>query len=122
MACFLVPAAEAVIVGVSSKKVKKNEKTHVEGKIPFSRKLGWLWKLLAVGSFLSMLEHIYHGEIVPYFPFLTNLTSASKRISMLKEMATEGVAMAVVMTLIWAVALVVVHFYEKAKVRKSNEA
>ena len=121
MACFLVPAAEAVIVGVSSKKVKKNEK-HTEGKISFSRKLGWLWKLLAVGTILSMCEHIYNGEIVPYFPFLTGLKSASARITMLKEMATEGLAMAAIMTLVWGVALLVVHFVEKAKARKTERA
>ena len=64
MACFIVPAAEAVVTAAASHAVKKMEKESAEAhtdnvekvirekKIPFSRKLGWLTKLLAGGSIL----------------------------------------------------------------------
>lgn len=83
MACFVVPAAEAVITTVASKIIKSkeisektevmNEKVHLDGKktIPFSKKMGWLNNMLWGGSALLAFEHLWHGEIVPYFPFLS---------------------------------------------------
>ena len=70
MACFLVPTAEAIVTGVVSKVEKKNEAA-VEGKIPFSRKLKWLKNMLWGGAALLAYEHVWHGEVVPWFPFLT---------------------------------------------------
>ena len=70
MACFLVPTAEAIVTGVVSKVEKKNE-VAVEGKIPFSRKLKWLKNMLWGGAALLAYEHVWHGEVVPWFPFLT---------------------------------------------------
>ena len=72
MACFLVPTAEAIVTGVVSKVEKKNEAA-VEGKIPFSRKLKWLKNMLWGGAALLAYEHVWHGEVVPWFPFLTAL-------------------------------------------------
>ena len=83
MACFLVPAAEAVITTVAAKVIKSREKDEAvelsladgivqdAGRIKFSSKLGWLNKLLWGGSALLAFEHVWHGEVVPFFPFLT---------------------------------------------------
>ncbi len=119
MACFLVPAAEAVVAGVSSKVIKKNEK-HDDGKIPFSTKLGWLVKMSSFGSILLLFEHIWHGEVVPFFPFLTNAVNAEDRKEMLAEMGTTGVLMAVLITVVWIGMLVAVKRVEMAdkKVKK----
>ncbi len=118
MACFLVPAAEAVIAGVSKKSVKKHEKKE-SGKIPFSKKLGWLVKMSGLGAVLLAFEHIWHGEVVPYFPFLTNAVDPKDRAEMFHEMATNGVLMAALITAVWIGMLIVVHFAEKkAKVTK----
>jgi hypothetical protein len=80
MACFLVPTAQAVITTIAAKVLKSKEKEEsvkvflsdgsVEEatKIPFSTKLGWLNKLLWGGSVLLAFEHLWHGEIVPFFP------------------------------------------------------
>ena len=93
MACFLVSAAEAVGVTVAKKvEDKKNEK-HPErvaelessGRIPFSRKLGWLMKMLWGGAFLLLIEHVWHGEVVPWFPFLTAMKNKEDTKEMLKE-------------------------------------
>jgi|GEM_PF-4283973 len=76
MACFLAPAAEAIIVTVIRKNEQKREAAalrsgapaHVaaasESGIPWSRKLGWLTRMLWGGVFLLAIEHIWHGEVV----------------------------------------------------------
>ncbi len=50
MACFLVPAAEALVTTVAGKVMEKKEGSHsAEGhevKIPFTRKIGWLNNML----------------------------------------------------------------------------
>ena len=84
MACFLAPAAEAVVTTVLQKKLDQKEKEaehgsveHIENaqsiqestkpkhKISWSRKLKWLNTMLWGGSALLCVEHIWHGEVVP---------------------------------------------------------
>ena len=121
MACFLVPVAEAVVTTIITKVVKSKEKEEkvkvsfsngiIEDttKIKFSTKLGWLNKLLLGGSALLAFEHIWHGEVVPFFPFLT----AFKTADMLKEMASTGVIMAILVTSVWVCMLFVSNIIEK---------
>lgn len=99
MACFLVPAAEAVVTTVAAKAVKKHESkvSHKVNEVRLSEKLSWLNNMLWGGSALLAFEHLWHGEISPVFPFFTSGTS-----EVLHEMATSGVAMSVVVTLAWA--------------------
>ena len=120
MACFLVPAAEAVIAGVSKKSVKKHEEKK-SGKIPFSTKLGWLAKMSGFGAILLAFEHVWHGEVVPFFPFLTNAVNPKNRAEMFHEMATTGVLMAALITIVWIGMIVVVHFAEKSA-KETKEA
>lgn len=116
MACFVVPAAEAVVVKVIERAQRKKEKelkldrtgdaavshASAESRIPFSRKLRWLTRLLTGGAFLLAFEHVWHGEVEPWFPFLTAAATPETASVMLKEMATTGVGMAVIVTLVWA--------------------
>ena len=88
MACFLVPTAEAIVTGVVSK-VEKKKEVAVEGKIPFSRKLKWLKNMLWGGAALLAYEHVWHGEVVPWFPFLTAAANPEDAAVMLHEMATR---------------------------------
>ncbi|MCR4610388.1 MAG: hypothetical protein K5644_00665 [Lachnospiraceae bacterium] len=109
MACFLVPAAEAVVATVVEKAVESKEKneetpsveTEEVSKVPFSRKLKWLTYLLWGGAILLAFEHIWHGEVVPWFPFLTAMGDPGDAAEMFSEMATVGVAMAVLITVVW---------------------
>lgn len=108
MACFLVPAAEAVVTTVATKVIKTKEEKEVADhsceentKIHFSTKLGWLNKLLWGGSALLAFEHVWHGEVVPFFPFLTAVETGDAA-EMLAEMSTAGVMMAVIVTAVWA--------------------
>lgn len=115
MACFLVSAAEAAITTVASKTLAKKEsetkeiKLTLDGvnvetahKIPFSQKLRWLSNLQWGGAALLAFEHLWHGEIQPFFPFLTAMGDPADKISMLHEMSTIGVGMAVLTTAVWA--------------------
>lgn len=113
MACFLVPATEAAIVtlarkameakGVKPEKVKLNRDGKIETaeKLPFTRKLKWLSNLLWGGSALLAFEHVWHGEVVPWFPFLTAAADPADAAEMLHEMSTVGVTMAVLITVVW---------------------
>lgn len=108
MACFLVSTAEAAIVTAAGRRIRKHENTkpetaEKEGAIPLSRKLKWLSNMLWGGSALLLLEHMWHGEVVPWYPFLTAMESPEATVQMLREMGTVGVAMAIAVTALWAV-------------------
>ncbi len=104
MACFLVPASEAVVTTIAEhivrSKENKNDDIKTVPKVKFSEKLGWLNRMLWGGSALLAFEHVWHGEVIPTFPFLTAVQNG-ETAEMLAEMGTAGVGMAVLVTLIW---------------------
>ena len=119
MACFVVSGGEAIVVTVVAKLLKASEEKKElalrskDGEkavdalrekqgIPWSRKLMWLAYLLWGGAFLLAYEHVWHGEVVPWFPFLTAMNDPGDTAEMLHEMATIGVTMAVIVTVVWA--------------------
>ncbi len=112
MACFLVSAAEAVVVSAVNRRMEltKAQEKHTEEvevvKIPVSVKLKWLTRMLTGGSFLLAFEHVWHGEVTAWFPFLTAMSSAADRAEMFKEMATVGVGMAILITAVWGAVCV----------------
>ncbi len=120
MACFLVSTVEAIAVTAAKKVVEKKEDVQIADEVkvetvhhtPLSTKLGWLSKMLWGGAFLLLIEHMWHGEVVPYFPFLTAMSSKADTIEMLKEMATVGVSMAVLVTAFWGLICLAVHVKE----------
>ena len=120
MACFLVPTTEAIASAIAAKVVKSSEKKDTAGKvkIPFSRKLGWLRNLSLGGSVLLAFEHLWHGEIVPWFPFLTAAADPADAAAMLHEMATVGVAMAVLITAVWGVMCLVADSFARKENKK----
>lgn len=109
MACFIVPTTEAIVTTVAEKVLHSHEcKAEREGKkltCKFSEKLGLLNKMLWGGSALLAFEHIWHGEVVPFYPFLTAANDPETTAVMLHEMATTGVAMAALVTAVWAVVI-----------------
>ena len=121
MACFLVSTAEAIAVTAAAKIVKNNEmkaesqklakkaavETKQEKKLPWSKKLMLLAQLLWGGAFLLCFEHIWHGEVVPWFPFLTAMNDPGDTAEMLHEMSTIGVTMAIIVTVTWAIMMFV---------------
>lgn len=121
MACFIVPAAEAiaatVAVHILESKEKKteamcmsNDVKHI--KTGFLRKVKWLSKLLWGGSSLLAFEHVWNGEVQPWFPFLT-AAGTPESTAMLHEMSTVGVGMALTVTAAWLGMITVSHISEK---------
>ena len=134
MACFAVPAVEAVVTTIVRKAIKSKEKEaetvkiQLEGteletveKIPLSRKLKWLNNMLWGGSALLMFEHLWHGEIVPWFPFLTAASDPASLSEMLTEMATAGVTMSLLVTAVWVGMVAVTSAMEKKALKPQTE-
>ena len=127
MACFVVPAAEAIIVTAAYIAAKKHEQK-IEApkladgnkfesddvKLTWSKRLSWLLGLLWGGVLLLAFEHFWHGEVVPFPPFLTAMATPEDTAEMLHEMSTVGVSMAVTVTAVWGVICAVA----EAKVKK----
>lgn len=73
MACFVIPATEAIITTVAAKIIEKkemaadNSELTIVNKELFSTKLKRLNKMLWGGSALLAFEHLWHGEIQPFF-------------------------------------------------------
>ena len=114
MACFLVPTAEAIVTTITTKVIEKKEHNNSgessknpsndhAAHVPFSRKLKWLNSMLWGGSALLAFEHVWHGEVTPWFPFLTAMGNSADTAAMLGEMATVGVTMAVIITVTWLI-------------------
>ena len=81
------------------------------------KKLHLLSNFLFSGSVLLVFEHFWHGEIVPFFPFLTGARTPEDSYTMLQEMSTVGVSMALLITGIWAVYC----FVLERKLQKEGE-
>ena len=130
MACFLVSATVGIGVSVARHIVKHHEKKlELEGKtqlpekfgsdIKWSQKLAYLELTLFSGSFLLAIEHILHGEVVPFPPFLTAANNPADTAEMLTVMGTVGVAMLAILLVAWGAGVAIVD-YLKFKKRKEG--
>ena len=126
MACFLVSGGEAIVVTAIRAKVKRKEEQEgiVDAKgnqltdpsqhgICWTRKLSWLMNMLWGGVLLLCIEHMWHGEVVPFPPFLTAMNAPEEIPAMLGEMATVGVSMAILVTTVWFVTALVADYTVK---------
>ncbi len=95
MACFLAPMAVAIIT------------TSVKKKAPSKYHLEWLHAMLWGGVVMLAVEHVAHGEVVPFPPFITAMQNPADIPVMLQEIATVGGAMTLVIVLVWAVMVFV---------------
>ncbi len=138
MACFIVPMAEAVVTTAVTHILKKKEaaseasvnssmassmdsSVETVKEVRFSRKLKWLSNLLWGGSALLAFEHLWHGEIVPFYPFLTAASSPADAMEMLHEMATVGSTMAIVVTAVWVGMVVVSSVLERNSAKEVKQ-
>ena len=107
MACFLVPLGEAVLASVVkhtafSKSAADTVKA-AETKSVWKKRISALEQMLYGGSFFLAIEHVYHGELVFYPPFLTAMESPEETRVMLHEIATAGSGMALFVTALWGI-------------------
>ena len=98
MACFIAPMSLAVVTTVFKK------------KIPENLKIGWLNIMIWGGVIMLAVEHIAHGEVVLYPPFLTAMQTPAEIPVMLQEMATVGGTMTIAIV---SIRLVMVFISQK---------
>lgn len=110
MACIIVPTTGAVLVYIATKIIaKKKQYKTIKGEgISLVTKLTWLYKLLFGGGIILAFKHLWHGEIVLYFPFLTALQNPRDTAQMITEMTTVGTTMLMLVILVWALMCIVV--------------
>ena len=120
-----------IVKKVVASREKETEAVKIEGtggevqtvrRFTLAQKLRWLTNLLWGGAVLLMYEHVWHGEVVPWFPFLTAAADPGDAAEMLHEMATAGVMMAVLVTAVWAVMLLGAHVIERRALREAKPA
>ncbi|MDD5317889.1 MAG: hypothetical protein PHF51_04130 [Candidatus ainarchaeum sp.] len=98
MACFAAPAALGAVTFLARK------------RFPADWHIDWLNTMIFGGTAALAVEHVAHGEIVPWPPFLTAMGNPADTMVMLQEIATVGMPMAVALVLAWAAMVVA---YEK---------
>lgn len=100
MACFLAPTTAAIIT------------TAIRKKFPSKYHLDWLITMLWGGVVMLAVEHMSHGEVIPYPPFLTAGFS-----EVLPELLKVGVPMTFAITLVWATMVLVARVMSKKKIQ-----
>ena len=103
MACFTAPLAAAVAAGLVRRTVKDTGSSET---ISWATKLGWLEKLSFGGCALLASEHIWHGEIIFHFPFLTGIRDGNGA-EVLQEIITVGGTMTALIFAVWIGMLIV---------------
>lgn len=104
MACFLVAAA----VGIFT--------TAFHKKVPEQYHIGWLNIMIWASVLALLLEHMWHGEIVPWFPFLTAMSDPAETEMMLQEMASIGIPMLLVVVVAWAAMVFLYNKYTATQI------
>ena len=94
MACFIAPMSLAIVTTIFRK------------KIPDALHIGWLNIMIWGGAIMLAVEHIAHGEIILYPPFLTAMQTPAEIPVMLQEMAVVGGTMTIIIVFIWALLVV----------------
>lgn len=121
MACFVAPAGVAIVTTVVQKVVKRKEGAasavehgaQLKGK--WTQRLRWLNTMLWGGVVLLALEHMWHGEVVPWPPFLTAMQTPGEVGPMLHEILTYGLTMTAVIIVAWGIMVGVVELKSRAK-------
>lgn len=98
MACFTAPATMGIFTTIFRKKFP--EKWHIS----------WLNTMSFGGTVALIVEHVAHGEVVPWPPFFTAMSNPADTAAMFREILTVGVPMAIALVIVWVVMVLV---YEK---------
>jgi hypothetical protein len=110
MACFLAPTAAVIITSNIKKKI--DQKYHLD----------WLINMLWGGVVMLIVEHISHGEVIFYPPFLTAMKDPKDTLVMLKEIATVGAGMTIAIFVVWGAMVLVANKIEKISQNKIQSA
>jgi len=103
MACFLVPMALGILTTILRK------------FFPAKYKIEWLNMMLWGGVLMLAVEHLAHGEVTPYPPFLT---AGVEHI--IPELFEVGVPMAMSIVVVWSIMVMVSTRLEHVETVKSS--
>jgi len=92
VACFIVPLTLGVIVAVLKRALLR---------IGEKLKLDILETLLLGGALILAAEHAWHGELVPWPPFLTAMSNPEEWSIAVHEIGTAGVVMTLAVASVW---------------------
>lgn len=105
MACFLVPMTIGIILLIFEK---------MTGRRLLKRlRVDLLNALLLGGSSILGFEHVWHGEVVPWPPFLTAMRNPTEIPLMLQEMFTVGLALTATTIVLWLSIITVINIKTK---------
>ncbi|MEM2004326.1 MAG: hypothetical protein QXQ37_06695, partial [Nitrososphaerota archaeon] len=105
MACFLVPMTIGIILTILEKMTGHRLLERLRVDI--------LNALLLGGSAILGFEHLWHGEVVPWPPFLTAMTNPTEIPVMLHEMMTVGLALTATTTALWLSIIMLINIKTK---------
>lgn len=91
MACFITPLIVGIAIAISSRLWKNSSKI----------KLGTLAYLLIGGALILAIEHLWHGEISPYPPFLTVAKNIEDIHIVIHEISVIGSSMTLATVALW---------------------
>jgi hypothetical protein len=121
MACFVAPAAVAIVTTIAQRVVKKKEEKgetvsaqqHTPTLGKWTKRLRWLNTMLWGGVILLAFEHIWHGEVVPWPPFLTAMQTPEEVGPMFREILTYGLTMTAVILIVWGILVGIAELAER---------
>jgi hypothetical protein len=94
MACFLAPMTLAIILTIVQVLTRHSGLSH---KLKLSAFNAMLWG----GVVILAAEHVFHGEITAFAPYLTVMSSPADIAVMLSEIATIGGSMTLAISFTW---------------------
>lgn len=94
MACFLLPMAIGIVTTILQLVTRHSGLSE-------KLKLSWLNAMLWGGVALLAAEHVFHGEITAFAPYLTAMASPADTAVMLAEIASIGGSMSLAMAGTW---------------------
>jgi len=108
MACFITP----LVLGIVVEAVKR-----IARGVGERLRLNILSTMLLGGSLVLAVEHMWHGEVVPWPPFLTAMSNPADIPVMLHEMLYVGGLMSIATTAAWMGILAYTRRYASVKSR-----
>lgn len=103
MACFLTPAAAAIVT------------TSVRKKIPAKYHFDWLIMMLWGGVIMLIVDHLLNGEIIFYPPFLT-----ANFYEVFSEIIRIGLPMTISIILMWGIIVLVANKLVRIRKKKAK--
>ncbi|MCX8185435.1 MAG: hypothetical protein RMI56_03110 [Sulfolobales archaeon] len=108
MACFIAPLiAGGVVAALRALTRELGERL----------KLDVLSAVLWGGTVLLIVEHAWHGEVVPHPPFLTAMTNPAEAAVAIREIATSGLTMVFASLGLWGGILSFTKLPERRRAR-----